>query len=93
MLYPKVYRYSILCLQYVYSSAPLALNSIGSNFCHTEFSMLLVGIGMDSCVIPLRFPQLSLVQTTDFFYPLVDDPYIQVNVLKSSMDLTQNYNW
>ena len=48
---------------------------------------------MDSCVIPLRFPQLSLVQTTDFFYPLVDDPYIQVNVLKSSMDLTQNYYW
>ena len=38
MLYPKVYRYSILCLQYVYSSAPLAWNS---NFFHTEFSMLL----------------------------------------------------
>lgn len=32
---------------------------------------------MDSCVIPLRHPGLSLVQTTDFFYPLVDDPYIQ----------------
>ncbi|KAF6027889.1 hypothetical protein EB796_013790 [Bugula neritina] len=38
---------------------------------------MLVRIGMDSCVIPLRFQSLSLVQTTDFFYPLVDDPYIQ----------------
>ena len=38
----------------------------------------VLGIGMDSCVIPLRHPGLSLVQTTDFFYPLVDDPYVQV---------------
>ncbi|XP_020831267.1 selenide, water dikinase 2 isoform X1 [Phascolarctos cinereus] len=30
---------------------------------------------MDSCVIPLR-GGLSLVQTTDFFYPLVEDPYM-----------------
>ncbi|XP_072345147.1 selenide, water dikinase 3-like [Scyliorhinus torazame] len=35
-----------------------------------------IGIGMDSCVIPLRHGGLSLVQTTDFFYPLVDDPYM-----------------
>lgn len=27
--------------------------------------------------MPLRHGGLSLVQTTDFFYPLVDDPYIQ----------------
>lgn len=33
---------------------------------------------MDSCVIPLKHGGLSLVQTTDFFYPLVDDPYIMV---------------
>ncbi|CAG9532431.1 unnamed protein product [Cercopithifilaria johnstoni] len=33
-------------------------------------------IGLDSCVIPLRHQGLFLVQTTDFFYPLVDDPYI-----------------
>ncbi|CAH1265989.1 SEPHS1 [Branchiostoma lanceolatum] len=32
---------------------------------------------MDSCVVPLRQGGLSLVQTTDFFYPLVDDPYMQ----------------
>lgn len=34
-----------------------------------------IGIGLDSCVIPLRFGGLSLLQTTDFFYPLVNDPY------------------
>ena len=33
---------------------------------------------MDSCVTPLRHGGLSLVQTTDFFYPLVDDPYMMV---------------
>jgi selenide,water dikinase len=31
---------------------------------------------LDSAVIPLRHGNLSLIQTTDFFYPLVDDPYI-----------------
>ncbi|XP_058873113.1 selenide, water dikinase 1-like [Acipenser ruthenus] len=31
---------------------------------------------MDSCVTPLRHGSLSLVQTTDFFYPLVEDPYM-----------------
>ena len=33
---------------------------------------------MDACVTPLRHGGLSLVQTTDFFYPLVDDPYMMV---------------
>jgi len=32
---------------------------------------------MDASVTPLRHPGLCLVQTTDFFYPLVDDPYMQ----------------
>lgn len=36
------------------------------------------GIGMDSSITPLRHGGLSLVQTTDYFYPLVDDPYMQV---------------
>lgn len=35
-----------------------------------------IGIGMDSSVTPVRHGGLSLVQTTDFFYPLVDDPYM-----------------
>ena len=37
-----------------------------------------LGIGLDSCLIPLRHAGLYLVQTTDFFYPLVDDPYLMV---------------
>lgn len=32
---------------------------------------------MDSSVVPLRQKGLSMVSTTDYFYPLVDDPYIQ----------------
>lgn len=36
------------------------------------------GIGMDTCVIPLRHGGLSLVQTTDYIYPIVDDPYMMV---------------
>jgi len=36
-------------------------------------------IGMDSSVKPLaRHEDLFLVSTTDFFYPLIDDPYIMV---------------
>ncbi|XP_011823544.1 PREDICTED: selenide, water dikinase 1 [Mandrillus leucophaeus] len=35
-----------------------------------------LGIGMDTCVIPLRHGGLSLVQTTDYIYPIVDDPYM-----------------
>lgn len=36
-----------------------------------------VGIGMDASITPLKHQNLCLVQTTDFFYPLVDDPYMQ----------------
>ena len=35
-----------------------------------------IGIGLDSCVLPTRHPGISLVETTDFFYPLVNDPYL-----------------
>lgn len=38
-----------------------------------------LGIGMDASVTPLRHGGYSLVQTTDFFYPLVDDPYMMVS--------------
>lgn len=34
-----------------------------------------IGIGMDSAVIPLKRHGLSLVQSVDCFYPLVDDPF------------------
>lgn len=36
-----------------------------------------IGVGLDSCVLPTRHKGLSLVQTTDFFFPLVEDPYMQ----------------
>jgi len=32
---------------------------------------------MDSSVMPTRYPDTFIVSTTDFFYPLIDDPYIQ----------------
>ena len=35
---------------------------------------------MDASITPLRHGGLSLVQTTDFFYPLVEDPYMQGTV-------------
>lgn len=35
-------------------------------------------IGMDTSIIPLsRFPGFFQVSTTDFFFPLIEDPYIQ----------------
>lgn len=34
-------------------------------------------IGMDCSIVPLKHKDLSIVSTTDFFYPNVDDPYIQ----------------
>lgn len=37
---------------------------------------------MDTCVIPLRHGGLSLVQTTDYIYPIVDDPYMMVSLTR-----------
>lgn len=34
-----------------------------------------MGIGLDACVIPTKFPDIYMVQTVDFFYPLIDHPY------------------
>ncbi|KAH8273671.1 hypothetical protein KR018_007989 [Drosophila ironensis] len=33
-------------------------------------------VGLDCSIIPLRHGGLTLVQTTDFFYPIIDDPYM-----------------
>lgn len=41
-----------------------------------QMPLTRIGIGMDCSVTPLRHGGLSLVQTTDFFYPLCDDPYL-----------------
>jgi len=46
----------------------------------TFFKIIFIGIGLDSCVLPLRHGEFLLVQSTDFFYPLVDDPYVMVNI-------------
>eukprot|EP00824_Muranothrix_gubernata_P009346 TRINITY_DN21923_c0_g1_i1.p1 TRINITY_DN21923_c0_g1~~TRINITY_DN21923_c0_g1_i1.p1 ORF type:complete len:309 (+),score=69.58 TRINITY_DN21923_c0_g1_i1:221-1147(+) len=35
---------------------------------------------MDSSIIPTRIPGVDLVSTTDFFFPIVDDPYMQGKV-------------
>ena len=43
---------------------------------NAKFDVLL-GVGLDSCMIETRHKGIHLVQTTDFFYPLVDDPYMQ----------------
>jgi len=34
-------------------------------------------VGMDCSIVPLRQKGLYMISTTDFFYPLVDDPFIQ----------------
>lgn len=34
-----------------------------------------IGIGLDACLMPTRFENVSIIQTVDFFYPLIDDPY------------------
>lgn len=43
----------------------------------SPFIIGVTGIGMDSSITPLRNGNTFLVQTTDFFYPLVEDPYMQ----------------
>lgn len=45
----------------------------------------MVGIGLDSCVLKTRHKDIYLVQTTDFFYPLVDDPYIQGKIAAANV--------
>lgn len=35
-----------------------------------------IEIGLDACLIPTRFPNLFIIETVDFFYPLIDDPYL-----------------
>jgi len=48
---------------------------------------------MDASVTPLRHGGLSLVQTTDFFYPLVDDPYMMVSQLLLLAMSTASLYW
>lgn len=34
-----------------------------------------IGIGLDACLQPIPNSSLFLIQTTDYFYPLINDPY------------------
>jgi len=34
-------------------------------------------VGMDCSVVPLKHQDLFMISTTDYFYPSVDDPYVQ----------------
>lgn len=45
----------------------------------------LPGVGMDSAVIPLKRHNLSLVQSVDFFYPLIDDPKMMGKIAFANM--------
>jgi len=47
---------------------------------------MITGIGMDACITPIRHGGLSLVQSTSFFYVLVDDPYMMVWQIFYSME-------
>jgi len=42
-------------------------------------------IGMDSSVMPTRIPGVQLVQTTDVFYPVVEDPYWQGRITAANV--------
>ena len=45
-----------------------------------------VGIGLDSAILPVRsVPNLRIVQSTDFFYPIVDDPEVMGMVTVSNV--------
>lgn len=54
-----------------------------SHFMH--MTMTKIGIGMDAAVVPIRHGGLSLVQTTDYFYPLVDDPFVMGKIACSNV--------
>ncbi|CAG2105799.1 unnamed protein product, partial [Medioppia subpectinata] len=51
-------------------------NESHQQYFHQEMGLPKIGIGMDCAVIPIRHGGLVLIQTVDYFYPLVDDPYI-----------------
>lgn len=39
------------------------------------------GLRLDCAIVNTDIPSVKLVESTDFFYPLVDDPYLQVSLL------------
>uniref|UniRef100_A0A2K6AC16 selenide, water dikinase n=1 Tax=Mandrillus leucophaeus TaxID=9568 RepID=A0A2K6AC16_MANLE len=53
-------------------------------FGHVLFRNML-DIRMDTCVISLRHGGRSLVQTTDYIYPIVEDPYMTGRIASASV--------
>ncbi|XP_055327510.1 inactive selenide, water dikinase-like protein isoform X2 [Paramacrobiotus metropolitanus] len=66
-------------VHHVHANAPVGTGNL------TSASLSPIGIGLDSCLIPLRHLGLYLVQTTDFFYPLVDDPYMMGKIAAANV--------
>ena len=83
---------TLLCWQWAVFHKSLVQNSCqhteGAKWPHSSVDFwvmvtpIFAGIGMDTCVIPLRHGGLSLVQTTDYIYPIVDDPYMMVSLIR-----------
>ena len=61
------------------------LNARGDYLPEVYSSPPVVDIGLDCAVIPLQHQGLVMVQTTDFFYPLVDNPYLQGKIACSNV--------
>jgi len=40
---------------------------------------------MDCSIVPTRFPEIFQVSTTDFFFPLVEDPYLQGRIAAANV--------
>ena len=74
----------IFFTSYKYSQVPEVTSAAETN----GDSRPRLGIGMDASVTPIPdMPGTSLAQTTDFFYPLVDDPYLQVVTMSHDVTL------
>jgi selenide,water dikinase len=72
-------------LKYLEALKPSPLDAYGGDSICTQESgdsqvsrplTPVVGVGLDCAITPLKRKGLVMVQTTDFFYPLVEDPYM-----------------
>uniref|UniRef100_A0A915J2P7 Selenide, water dikinase n=1 Tax=Romanomermis culicivorax TaxID=13658 RepID=A0A915J2P7_ROMCU len=76
----KVPREPLLkLLDHLNGSTPEELKDEVNVECSPDFENK-IGVGLDSCVIPVRNGESYLIQTTDFFFPLIEDPYMMGRV-------------
>lgn len=52
---------------------------------YLQLGLARSGLGLDCSVTPLRHNGLSLVQTVDYLYPLVEDPYVMGKIACASV--------